>query len=262
MLRYARIYLNFLRFAASRALQFRAELIFRIIMDVVFYSIFLGFYKVIFSHTPSLGGWTESQAMIFVSGFMVVDALQMTFFADMYYSFQMLFRQGALDHYLTKPISSWFFVGFRYINLGSLANVLISASILTWAIQRYEGSFHWWAIAIYLCLLGLSAVLYFLVIFTLLMAVFWLENADSMMTIYFEGVNFASRPHHIFKGAVRMVLMTVIPFSVYASLPAQALFEQIGWGSALHVLAVLLMFLGLNLTIWRAGLKRYASALG
>ncbi|RZA27275.1 MAG: hypothetical protein EOP10_00760 [Proteobacteria bacterium] len=261
-MRYARIYLNFLRFAASRAMQFRAELVFRIIMDVAFYAIFLGFYKVIFSHTPSLGGWTESQAMIFVSGFMVVDALQMTFFADMYHSFQMLFRQGALDHYLTKPISSWFFVGFRYINFASLANVIISGSILTWAMLRYEGSFHWWAIAIYLMLLCLAAFLYFLVMFALLMAVFWLENADSMMTIYFEGVNFASRPHHIFKGVVRTVLMTLVPFSVYASVPAQALFEQVGWGSVLHVFLVVLFFLGLNLTLWRAGLKRYASAFG
>ncbi|RZA19119.1 MAG: hypothetical protein EOP10_20015 [Proteobacteria bacterium] len=261
-MRYARIYLNFLRFAASRAMQFRAELVFRIVMDVAFYAIFLGFYKVIFSHTPSLGGWTESQAMIFVSGFMVVDALQMTFFADMYHSFQMLFRQGALDHYLTKPISSWFFVGFRYINFASLANVIISGSILTWAMLRYEESFHWWAIAIYLVLLCLAAFLYFLVMFALLMAVFWLENADSMMTIYFEGVNFASRPHHIFKGVVRTVLMTLVPFSVYASIPAQALFEQVGWGSVLHVFLVVLFFLGLNLTLWRAGLKRYSSALG
>ena len=103
-MRYVRIYLNFMRFAASRAMQFRAELGFRILMDIAFYAIFLGFYKIIYSHTPALGGWTEDQAMIFVSGFMVVDALQMTFFADMYHAFQLLYRQGVLDHYLTKSI--------------------------------------------------------------------------------------------------------------------------------------------------------------
>lgn len=261
-MRYLRIYLNFLRFAASRAMQFRAELLFRILMDVAFYAIFLGFYKVIFSHTPSLGGWTEAQAMVFVSGFMLVDALQMTFFADMYHSFQMLYRQGALDHYLTKPISSWFFVGFRYINFGSLANVTIAASILTWAILRYDQPLAWWSLLVYLGLLMASAVLYFLVMFALLMAVFWLENSEAMMTIYFEGVNFASRPHHIFKGVVRAVLMTIVPFSVYASLPAEALFGQMNWSSALHVVLVVLFFIGLNLFIWNRGLRRYSSAQG
>ncbi|RYZ59023.1 MAG: hypothetical protein EOP07_05345 [Proteobacteria bacterium] len=261
-MRYFRIYLNFLRFAASRAMQFRAELGFRILMDIAFYAIFLGFYKIIYSHTPSLGGWNEEQAIIFVSGFMVVDALQMTFFADMYHSFQLLYRQGALDHYLTKPISSWFFVGFRYINFASLANVLISGSILTWAIMRYQGTLHWWAIAVYILLLMGAAFLYFLVLFSLLMVVFWWENADAMMGIYFEGVNFASRPHHIFKGMVRGVLLTIVPFSVFASVPAQALFEQVGWSSALHVVLVIIAFLGINLTLWTLGLKRYASSLG
>ncbi len=261
-MRYLRIYLNFMRFAASRAMQFRAELGFRILMDVAFYAIFLGFYKIIYSHTPALGGWNEEQAMIFVSGFMVVDALQMTFFADMYHSFQMLYRQGALDHYLTKPISSWFFVGFRYINFASLANVLISGSILTWAILRYQASLPWWAIAVYILLLMVSAFLYFLVIFSLLMVVFWWESSDAMMAVYFEGVNFASRPHHIFKGLLRGLLMTVIPFSVYASIPAQALFEQVGWASVLHVMAVVLLFLGINQVLWRLGLRRYASSLG
>jgi ABC-2 type transport system permease protein len=261
-MRYFRIYLNFLRFAASRAMQFRAELGFRILMDIAFYAIFLGFYKIIYSHTPSLGGWNEEQAIIFVSGFMVVDALQMTFFADMYHSFQLLYRQGALDHYLTKPISSWFFVGFRYINFASLANVLISGSILTWAIMRYQGTLHWWAIAVYILLLMGAAFLYFLVLFSLLMVVFWWENADAMMGIYFEGVNFASRPHHIFKGMVRGVLLTIVPFSVFASVPAQALFEQVGWSSVLHVVLVIIAFLGINLTLWTMGLKRYASSLG
>lgn len=261
-MRYLRIYLNFLRFAASRAMQFRAELLFRIIMDVAFYGIFLGFYKVIFSHTPTLGGWTEAEAMIFVSGFMMVDALQMTFFADMYHSFQMLYRQGGLDHYLTKPISSWFFVGFRYINFGSLMNVAIAGSILTWAILGYDKPLAWWSILVYLGLLACSAVLYFLVMFSLLMTVFWLENSDAMMMVYFEGVNFATRPHYIFKGAVRTILMSIIPFSVYASIPAESLFGQMNWGAALHVLLVMLGFLGLNLFLWDRGLRRYSSAQG
>ncbi|MDQ3231248.1 MAG: ABC-2 family transporter protein, partial [Pseudobdellovibrionaceae bacterium] len=99
--RYVRIYLNFLRFAASRAMQFRAELLFRVVMDVFYYSVFLGFYEILYSHTELIGGWNRAQAMVFISGFLVVDALQMTFFADMYHAFQQMYRLGALDHYLT-----------------------------------------------------------------------------------------------------------------------------------------------------------------
>ncbi len=260
--RYLRIYANFLRFAASKALQFRAELLFRVMMDVLFYSVFLGFYEILYSHTSVIGTWDRAQALVFVSGYLIVDALQMTFFADMYFIFQSQFRDGSLDHYLTKPISSWFFVGFRYINFGSLLNVAIAVSIMVWALGQYQGTLSFHAYVVYALLLVATSFLYFLVIFALLMSLFWTESAEGPMSIYFEFVNFASRPHHIFKGAIKGLLLTIVPFSVFASVPAQALFDNVGWWSVLHVVAIVLLFLGFNLWLWSRGLRRYASAMG
>jgi len=260
--RYVRIYLNFLRFAASRAMQFRAELLFRVVMDIIFYTVFLGFYEILYSHTETIGLWNRAQAMVFISGFLVVDALQMTFFADMYHAFQNLYRQGSLDHYLTKPISSWFFVGFRHINFGSLINVSIALGILIWALNQYPQALSWQAYLVYGLMIFTASFLYFLVIFALLMSVFWTESTDGPLSIYFEGVNFATRPHHIFKGAIKGILLSVVPFSVFASIPAQALFDDVGWGSVLHMLAVVGGFLLLNFWLWQRGLRRYSSALG
>ncbi|HET9240916.1 MAG TPA: ABC-2 family transporter protein [Oligoflexus sp.] len=260
--RYLRIYMNFLRFAASRAMQFRAELLFRVIMDVVFYSMFLGFYEILYSHTEFIGVWNRSQAMVFISGFLVVDALQMTFFADMYHAFQQMYRLGALDHYLTKPISSWFFVGFRHINFGSLINVGIAVCILIWALSRYPVPLSWQAYLIYGIMILTASFLYFLVIFAMLMSVFWTESTEGPLSIYFEGVNFATRPHHIFHGVIKGVLLSIVPFSVFASIPAQALFDDVGWTSVLHMLAVVIGFFLLNRWLWERGLRRYASAQG
>jgi ABC-2 type transport system permease protein len=260
--RYVKLYLYFFRFAASKAMQFRAELLFRVLMDVIFYSVFLGFYQILYSHTAQLGEWNKAQAMIFISGFLVVDALQMTFFADMYHHFQVLYRQGGLDQYLTKPVSSWFFVGFRHINFGSLLNVFLAFGILFYFLDTANLGFSLAALFIYLCLLFLAAFLYFLVMFAMLMSIFWTESAEGPLSIYFECVNFASRPHHIFKGLLRTVLMTIIPFSVFASIPAQALFDNVGWSHVAHVLAVVAAFFFLNLWLWQRGLKRYSSAFG
>lgn len=262
MSRYLRIYLNFLRFAASRALQFRSELLFRVIMDIIFYGVFLGFYEILYSHTATIGQWNREQAMIFISGFLVVDALQMTFFADLYHAFQYLYRGGGLDHYLTKPISSWFFVGFRHINMGSLINVVLAVSILVWSFHHYPVSLSWQAYLIYGMMLVCACFLYFLVIFALLMSIFWTESTDGAVSIYFECINFATRPHHIFTGVVKGILLSVVPFSVFASIPAQALFDDVGWFSVLHMALVVLAFLLLNRFLWQRGLRRYASAQG
>jgi ABC-2 type transport system permease protein len=108
----------------------------------------------------------------------------------------------------------------------------------------------------------MASFLYFLVIFALLMSVFWTESTDGPLSIYFEGVNFATRPHHIFHGVIKGVLLSVVPFSVFASIPAQALFDDVGWGSVLHLLLVVSGFFLLNRWLWERGLKRYASAQG
>ena len=243
-------------------MQFRMELFFRVVMDVIFYSVFLGFYQVLYSHTALIGGWNRDQAFVFISGFLIVDALQMTFFADMYHYFQSLCRDGSLDYYLTKPISSWFFAGFRYINFGSLLNVGIAIALWSWAIFQMKSEVSWQSILVYAVLLMASAFLYFLVIFALLMSLFWTESAEGPLSLYFECVNFASRPHHIFKGPIKALLLTMMPFSVFASIPAQAFFDDIGWLSVMHVFGVVAFFLGLNFWLWDRGLRRYGSAMG
>ena len=66
MTRYIRLYIHFLQFSFSKALEFRLDFFFKIIMDIVYYSVNILFFKVIYLHTPMLGGWTESQMMIFI----------------------------------------------------------------------------------------------------------------------------------------------------------------------------------------------------
>ncbi|MDH5656321.1 MAG: hypothetical protein OEZ34_10455, partial [Spirochaetia bacterium] len=77
-MRYLILYLYFLRFSFSRAMEFRMDFFFRIFMDVVYYSINIIFYRVLFLHTPHIAGWGENEIMVFVAGFLFVDALIMT----------------------------------------------------------------------------------------------------------------------------------------------------------------------------------------
>ncbi len=81
MSRYLRLYLYFVRFSFSRALEFRVDFFFRVVMDVVFYAVNIAFFAILYRHTASVAGWSFDQALIFVSGFFFVDALHMTIFS-------------------------------------------------------------------------------------------------------------------------------------------------------------------------------------
>ena len=81
LLRYARLYSHFVSFSLQKALHFRLDFFFRIVMDGLFYAVNLGLYWLVFEHTDGLAGWNLSQALVFVSGYLVIDAVHMTLFS-------------------------------------------------------------------------------------------------------------------------------------------------------------------------------------
>ena len=66
-MRYLRLYLHFVKFSFSKAMQFRVDFFFRVLMDVVFYLIQFVFFSVIYLHTDILAGWNIEQMKIFIS---------------------------------------------------------------------------------------------------------------------------------------------------------------------------------------------------
>src|ERR1017187_3025518 len=124
IVRYVRLFAYFVSFSFSRSFEFRFDFYMRIIMDVVYYAVALSFFKILFLHTPNLGGWNEPQMMIFVSAYIMVDAINMTLFANNLFQFPSLVNRGDLDYYLVRPVSTLFFVSLRDFAANSFVNIL------------------------------------------------------------------------------------------------------------------------------------------
>src|SRR5690606_30770987 len=110
MIKYLKLYQYFVKFSLIQAMQFRFDFFFRIIMDCIFYLVNILFYKVLFEHTGGIGGWTESQVLIFTSSFLMMDAIQMTITSNGVWMIPNLVNKGELDYYLLRPVSSLFFL--------------------------------------------------------------------------------------------------------------------------------------------------------
>src|SRR5690606_20986413 len=112
---------------------------FRIFMDVVFYAINIAFFKILFLHTGIFGGWTESQMMIFVGTYLVVDAIYMCVMSSNLWMFPQHVNKGDLDYYLVRPVSSLFFLSLREFAASSTANLFLAIGVLAWAIRGHDG---------------------------------------------------------------------------------------------------------------------------
>lgn len=260
MLRYLRLYASFVRFSFSRALEFRLDFFFRVVMDAAFYGVHLAFFGVLFGQTDLLGGWNWDQVLIFAAAYFVVDALHMTIFSNNAWQLPILINQGDLDYYLVRPVSPLFFLSLRDFAANSFLNLVLAAGLLTWALLRYPAPLPAQNVGVFLLLLGAGTFLHYVLYMLFLSTVFWTHSAQGVQEFFFGIQAFSERPHGIYQGWLRRVLLTVLPLCLIASVPTQVLFEGPRLAILLHMAIVVSGMFALLCFVWRRGLRAYASA--
>jgi ABC-2 type transport system permease protein len=260
MWRHLRIYGYLLRFSFSKAMEFRIDFFFRIAMDILYYAVNIAFFRLLFLHTTLLGGWSEAQMMVFVSGYLMVDAVNMTLFSNNMFVLPMLVNRGDLDYHLVRPVSTLFFVSLRDFAAGSFVNFLMTAGILVWALARFPGPISAGQLGLYLALLALGSFLHYCVRMFLLLPVFWTHSVRGFDQVFWALSHFMERPDRIFAGWLRKILVFVIPFALMASFPARAFFEGPAWTVLGPLLGVGAAFTGILLFYWKKALAAYSSA--
>jgi ABC-2 type transport system permease protein len=260
LVRYCRLYGYCVRFSISKSLEFRFDFFFRVVMDLIYYAVNICFYLIIFRQTSLLGGWTEDRALVFVATYCIVDALQMTFYSNNGWMFPTLVNKGDLDYYLVRPVNALFMVSFREFALNSFINLVCALGLLVWTLSRVEQPWSMGGFALYVLFTLNGALLYYLLNFLCVLPVFWMQSSRGIDQVFYSMTRFMERPHTIFKGSLGLVLKTILPFSLMASVPSSFLFEPFSFeliGSL--VVVTLLMFL-LVVKVWSAGLRSYSSA--
>ncbi|MFC1587128.1 ABC transporter permease [Planctomycetota bacterium] len=260
MLRYLKLYAYFLRFSFSRAMEFRLDFSFRIVMDTAFYIVQIAFFSLLYRHTEHLTGWNFDQVLVFVAGYFVLDGLWMALFSTNMWWLPLFVNRGDLDYYLVRPVSSLFFLSLREFAANSFMNMVIAIGILIWALARYPEPLGAGSIICYIALLINGTFLMYIVNMWFLIPVFWLQDERGLGTLFFTVSSYVGRPHRIFRGWLRRVMMTILPFGMMASFPAVVLFDGLTLLKLLHVTSVTVACFVVLVLFWRKGLRSYASA--
>lgn len=260
MKRYLRLYLHFLQFSFSKALEFRIDFSFRIIMDVIYYIVNIMLFKVLFLHTELIGGWNEEQTMIFVASYLLVDALNMTLFSTNMWWLPHYINRGDLDYYLIRPVSPLFFLSLREFSANSFINLIIACTFFIYSIATY--SVHW----DFLQLLGLiillvnGVLLYYCIQMMMILPVFWTQSSKGFIDLFFTLGLAMERPDRIFRGWLRMIFTILIPFALIASFPARFFIEGFEKGTLIHLIIVSIGVWTAMLLFWKWSLRNYSSA--
>lgn len=260
MSRYFRLYAHFLRFSFSKALQFRLDFSFRILMDILYYLVNILFFKVIFLHTSVLGGWSGEQMMVFVSCYLLADAINMTVFSNNMWWLPNFINKGELDYYLIRPVSPLFFLSLREFSANSFLNLIMAGVFFTYSLMQLPNAISFGNLALLLLLIMNGALIYYCTQMMMILPVFWTQSARGFVDLFYSMGLAMERPDKIYKGWLRIVFTIILPFSLIASFPAKLFLEGFHWGTFIHLSLVSIALWSLMLFTWSRGLKNYSSA--
>lgn len=260
MKRYFRLYLYFLRFSFSKAMEFRLDFTFRIVMDIIYYLVNILLFKTLYLHTDLIGGWSEAQMMIFVASYLFIDAISMTVFSTNMWWLPHYINRGDLDYYLTRPVSPLFFLSLREFSANSFVNLIIAVGFLAYSLINYSISFSAMELLWFLVLLINGSLIYYCIQMLMILPVFWTQSARGFVDLFYSMGIAMERPDRIYRGWVRALFTTVMPFALIASFPVRIFLEGTDSNTMMHLTTVTIAIWLVMLKIWRQGLKNYSSA--
>lgn len=258
--RYIKLWLAFFRNSLSRDMEFKMNFIGNLFIDTIFYGSLFFFFSVIFSYVDSLGDFTKDAVIIFLIITYLTDTVFLFFFGSNTFQVNRLVVRGDLDMLLLKPVSSLFFISFRYVSTYAIISSLILMGILLRATYLYPSSIGFFNYLMFFISFIMGILILYCVEFMIACLVFWYKNFSVGGWLASELIKYSRRPDSIYSGVFRKALFTVFPMALVSSLPARMLlFEPsitlLSLQFCITSIAILLAIL-----VWNRGLLRYDSA--
>lgn len=222
--KYFEIYKAFFKASFIAELEFRLNFIMRIINDIFWYIAQIFTFEVLFMHTPLIGSWNLQQTRVFLGILFMVDALYMILLQENLDRFAEKVRKGDIDLLLTKPVNSQFMISFQRVAVACFGNFLIAAGWFTWSLFQLS-EFDWWRVLWILILIPCGFSVLYAIRFCVVAISLIFVKSDNLQYLWYQLYRLGMRPDSIYMPWLKMVILTVLPVALIASVPARALLD-------------------------------------
>ena len=260
MSRYFRLYLLFMKNGLIREMMFRWNFLIRIVTEIVWLLASLLFWQVMFSFMSHIAGWSKYEVYMLVgTAHIVHQAFEGLFFNNLV-QIPELIRTGNMDFYFTKPINSQYLVSARFVDWGSIANVILGFFIVGYSLTQLHVDITVLKVLEYLLLLVNGTLIYYSIMTTMMTLAFWIVRVDGIIGVYFNIINFARQPADIYHGWVKLFLIYIFPMLITINFPVLVLIKTLSIPMMLWGILVGLIALNISRLFWNYGIKHYSSA--
>ena len=260
MLRYIILWRSFFSNSLTRDMEFKANFLGGLFVDIIFYGIQFFFFSVIYSYVDALGVFTREDVIIFLIITFLSDTVYMFFFSGNLFNLNRWMVRGDLDFILLKPVPSQFMVSFRFVKSYALISLFMLLVMLFFLLASYPQPIGLLNILFFLLSFILGQILWYSVEFIISSSCFWFKNFSVAGWLSHEIMKFSTRPDSIYTGLLRKVLFSFVPMILIASLPTRLLIYGPNLQYLIGQLLIATIFLMSTRLVWKRGLIRYESA--
>jgi ABC-2 type transport system permease protein len=258
---YLRIWAASARYSLVRATMFRGDLFIWASVELLWISVNVVMVGVIYSHTPTVAGWTLYEMLLLVGTSMLIQRFLMGFFWSGIFEMGRNVRSGLFDFTLAQPGDPLFMASTRKLELDGLLNSVVAAALV--AYSAFKLGLHPGAggLALYGLMVACGVVIHYSALVLAMSLAFWITSSQGVEGSYFTLMEFSRLPREALKGLiVNVVFVWILPVVVVSNAPARELLHGFQPWWALGLCAATLGWFAVAVAVFRAGLRRYTSA--
>ena len=248
------------RVSIQKNLAFRWQLLTQLIDNAVSVGFSILVFEIAYAHAPAIGGWTKYQTILLVGIFQLYAVLLNVFLRRNVGQMTDVIYRGELDGLLLRPVSAQVVLSLREIDAPGAIHGILGLFVVIYALVRLQ------LVPTILGVLSAAVLLFsgLAIVYSLwfisMTLEFWFSGLWSWQSFVPNVFDFARYPRGIYKGAVKILFLTVAPVIVVANFPTQAILGDLAWHSAIYSIALAGALLILSHLQWRIALSHYTSA--
>lgn len=252
-----RVLMEVLRIRLSAETAFRMDLLLDLMGCALYVLGGVLFFEVIYGWTETIGGWSRGDALALVGTLAILLELQGGLLRGLR-RLPHLVEEGKLALFLVRPAPVPFLLALRNANpIRTLVRLPLGVAVLIYAISFQPPSPV--QLALYCLSLLASLAIYSAMIFCLVCLSFWFYELNNLFWIIDDLIEFARYPESVYRGPIRVLLSTVLPFLLLANPPVRLLRGE-SWFVLWGQVAVLAGLLLVGWFLWRRGLLHFEGA--
>ena len=257
---YCRLTGVFVKYSLMSALEYRANFIAGMTVEMGWMIIKLLYVAIIYKAGTSIGILTPDHILLFVGTYIFMTGIFMLYFGN-FNALPGMIQQGELDLYIVKPVSLQFLVTMRRLEFAYMLPNLVAGTVMIVTGWRLAGlPADPFFVAGFLFFLVCGCLLSYSLFLLPYLLAFWIVSLGGIVDIANAMWDFNNMPSMIYGKWGRRIGTYVLPIFVITNFPGLFLMGELGLGACLWGAGAPVLFFIISRRLWKMALKKYSSA--